>query len=212
MRRLVTASLISLVAIAQIVTVSLAQDPSPSASAAAAAGGASPAAGAGGASPAAVASPMPYADYVAALKAFTTDDPFAGVSDPPTQDELVTAFQALVSRASLEQERLDAVVPEDCYADAHQELLAYWASSTDLTGKLATELAAGTTLDELAPLVNEMDAQLYERYPIAYVEATDGSGGFQGSPFNILDALSTCEVAAEASIAPEPMPAESPAS
>ncbi len=194
MRRLVTASLISLVAIAQLASATLAQDASPSAAASAG------------------ASPMPYADYVAALQAFTTDNPFAGVSDPPTKDELVAAFERLAAKATLEQERLVAVVPEDCYAEAHQELLTYWASSTELTGQLATGLAAAASLEELVPMVNDMDAELFARHPVAYVEATDGSGGFQGSPFNILDALSTCDVAADESMAPEPMPAESPAS
>ena len=166
MRRLVTASLISLVAIAQLSVGSLAQDASPSPAATAV--------------PAAAAEPMPYADYVAALEAFTTDNPFAGVSDPPTKDELVAAFERLAAKATLEQERLVAVVPEDCYAEAHQELLAYWASSTELTGRLATGLAAAASLEELVPMVNDMDAELFARHPVAYVEATDGSGGFAG--------------------------------
>ena len=149
---------------------------------------------------------MPYAAYVDALEAFTTDDPFAGVSDPPTQEQLVAGFEQLVANATVEQERLAAVVPEDCYAEAHQELLAYWQSSIELTGQVATGLAAAATLEGLVPMVNEMDAELFARHPIAYVEATDGSGGFQGSPFNILDALATCEVEAPGSMAPESDP------
>ena len=137
MRRLVTGSLISLVAITQLAATSLAQDASPSPVATAVS--------------AAAADPMPYADYVAALEAFTTNDPFAGVSDTPTTDELVAAFETLVAKATVEQERLDAVVPEDCYAEAHAELLMYWASSTELTGQLATGLAAGGSLDALGP-------------------------------------------------------------
>jgi hypothetical protein len=184
MRRLLTGSVISLVAIVQLASASLAQDASPSAGAVS-------------------AEPMPYAAYVAALEAFTTDDPFAGVSDPPTKEQLVAGFEQLVAKATVEQERLAAVVPEDCYAEAHQQLLAYWQSSIELTGQVATELAAAATLEGLVPMVNEMDAELYARHPIAYVESTDGSGGFQGSPFNILDLLATCEVAATSSMAPE---------
>lgn len=198
MRRLVIGSLISLVAITQLAATSLAQDASPSPVAPAVS--------------AAAADPMPYVDYVAALEAFTTSDPFAGVSDTPTTDELVVAFETLAAKATAEQERLDAVVPEDCYAEAHAELLMYWASSTDLTGQLATWLATGGSLDELGPVVNDMDAELYARHPVAFVEATDGSGGLQGSPFNILTALSTCDVAAGESMAPEPMAEASPAS
>jgi hypothetical protein len=81
-------------------------------------------------------------------------------------------------------------------------LLAYWQSSIELTGQVATELTAAATLEGLVPMVNEMDAELYARHPIAYVEAADGSGGFQGSPFNILDALATCEVEGPGSMAP----------
>lgn len=184
MKRFVTGTAISLVAVLHLFTGSLAQDASPSAGAA-------------------NAEPMPYAAYVAALEAFTTDDPFAGVSDPPTQEQLVAGFEQLAANATVEQERLAAVVPEDCYAEAHRELLAYWQSSIELTGQVATELAAAATLEELVPMVNEMDAELYARHPIAYVETTDGSGGFQGSPFNILDALATCEVEAIGSMAPE---------
>ena len=29
-------------------------------------------------------------------------------------------------------------------------------------------------------MVNDMDAELFARHPVAYVEATDGSGGFAG--------------------------------
>jgi hypothetical protein len=184
MRRLLTGSVISLVAIVQLASASLAQDASPSAGAVS-------------------ADPVPYAAYVAALEAFTTDDPFAGVSDPPTQEQLVAGFEQLVANATVEQDRLVAVVPEDCYAEAHQELLAYWQSSIALTGQVATELAAATSVEGLVPMVNEMDAELYARHPFAYVESADGSGGFQGSPFNILDALATCEVAATGSMAPE---------
>jgi hypothetical protein len=187
MRRFVTGSVISLVAIVQLASASLAQDASPSAAAVS-------------------ADPIPYAAYVAALEAFTTDDPFAGVSDPPTQEELVAGFEQLVANATVEQDRLVAVVPEDCYAEAHQELLAYWQSSIELTGQLATDLAAAPSVEGLVPMVNEMDAELFARHPFAYVESVDGSGGFQGSPFNILDALATCEVAATGSMA-----AESPA-
>jgi hypothetical protein len=184
MKRFVTGAAVSLVAIAQLASAALAQDASPSAGAV-------------------NADPMPYAEYVAALEAFTTDDPFASVSDPPTRDELVAGFEQLVTNATVEQERLTAVVPEDCYAEAHQELLAYWQSSIELTGQVATELAAAATLEGLVSMVNEMDAQLYARHPIAYVESPDGSGGFQGSSFNILDALATCEVAATGSMSPD---------
>ncbi len=192
MKRFVTGAAVSLVAVMQLFTGSLAQDASPSAGAV-------------------MADPVPYAAYVAALEAFTTDDPFAGVSDPPTKEQLVAGFEQLVAKATVEQERLAAVVPEDCYAEAHQQLLAYWQSSIELTGQVATELADAATLEGLVPMVNKMDAELYARHPIAYVEATDGSGGFQGSPFNILDALATCEAAATGSMAPDPTAPESPA-
>lgn len=137
--------------------------------------------------------PLPYALYVAALEAFTEDDPFAGLSDPPTKDEIVTGIETMVANATAEQERLVAVVPEECYAEAHQELLDYWQSSIELTGEAAAQLDAAASLEAVGAIVGDIDAELQTRHPVAYVEATDGSGGFEGSSFNILEALATCE-------------------
>lgn len=137
--------------------------------------------------------PLPYAEYVAALEAFTEDDPFAGLSDPPTLEEILAGFEKLVANATVEQERLVAVQPEDCYAEAHQELLAYWQSSIEASGEAAAQLEASGSLDDLPAIADGLDETLQARHPIAYVESSDGSGGFQGSPFNILEALATCE-------------------
>jgi hypothetical protein len=141
---------------------------------------------------------MPYADYLAALQAFTRNDPFAGLSDPPTVAEIEAAVEVLLANAKVEGERLAAVVPEPCYADAHRELTAYWQSSIELYEGILPQVAAMESLEELGPVIGSLDTELYARHPIAYVERTDGSGGFQGSPFNILDALVTCDPTAGA--------------
>ncbi len=136
--------------------------------------------------------PLPYAEYVAALEAFTQDDPFVGLSDPPTKKEVLVGLRKLLASSMTEQERLLAVVPEDCYADAHAELLGYWQSSIEGVTEAAVQLKA-SSLAELISITDAMDETLQQRHPSAYVEASDGSGGFKGSPFNILAALATCE-------------------
>jgi hypothetical protein len=152
---------------------------------------------------------MPYADYRAALEAFSRNDPFAGLSDPPTVAQIEAAIGVLLANAKIEGERLAAVMPEPCYADAHGELTAYWQSSIELYEGILPQVAAMESLDELGPVIGSLDTELYARHPIAYVERTDGSGGFQGSPFNILDAMVTCDAATEASASPSPGPTAS---
>jgi hypothetical protein len=194
MKRFARGSVISLVAVLQLASASLAQDASPS-----------PATMSG--------DPLPFADYVAALDAFRDNDPFAGMGDPPTQEQVVAGFEKLVEYATIEQERLQAVVPEECYAEAHQELLGYWQSSIEVTAEAATQLATSASIEAIGPIAEAMDQILYSRHPIAYVEATDGSGGFQGSPFNILAAMATCEApepASEPEALPTSMAPESP--
>ena len=192
MRPFVSASLVSLVAVALVASPAFAQD--------------------AGASPDAAGSPvgtepLPYVEYLAALEAFTQQDPFAMFSDPPTQEEVVAGFRNLAAMATDVQVRLQGVVPEDCYAEAHEELLAYWQSSIELTEDAADQLEAATTVEEVGPIASALDEILFERHPVAYVELEDGSG-FQGSVFNILHALATCEagmpddVSAAESVAP----------
>ena len=135
---------------------------------------------------------IPFIEYVAALEAFTQDDPFAGLGDPPTKEEILAGFGMLIANATAEQGRLVAVVPEECYAAAHAELLAYWQSSIDATSEAAAQLEAAS-LEELPAIAGALDETLRTRHPIAYVEASDGSGGFEGSPFNILEALAACD-------------------
>jgi len=137
-----------------------------------------------------------YADYLDALEAFRADDPFAGLSSEATVDEVVAAIGVLITRARAEGQRLDAVVPEACYAAAHAELAAYWHASIDLYEEALPELTARASLEELVPIIGDMDAVLRERHPLAYAGEPDEGGGFGGSPFNILDALGTCEAAA----------------
>jgi hypothetical protein len=197
MRRVVSASLIALVAVAQLATLSLAQDaaasPDPSS-----------------APPVVAGEPLPYADYVAALEAFTLQpSPFAAMSDAPTKEEVVTGFRNLVAMATTEQERLAGVVPEACYAEAHEQLLAYWQSSLELTAQGADQLEAAASVEEVGPISTALDEILFQRHPVAYVEVEDGSGGFQGSVFNILDALATCDDGAAAPIEDDPASADS---
>jgi hypothetical protein len=202
MRHLVGASAISLITVLQLASGALAQDTSPSPAA--------PDGAAGSGAPVASARPtgeaIPYAEYVAALKGFTATDPFGEMGDPPTKEQVVAGFRNLVDRAADEQVRLEAVVPEDCYAAAHEELLRYWRSSIEVTAEAATRLEAAASVEEVLPISTAMDEILYARHPIAYVEVEDGSGGFRGSPFNILTALATCPAEAGSSTGRSPAP------
>ncbi len=100
--------------------------------------------------------PLPYAEYVAALEAFTQDDPFAGLSDPPTKKEVLVGLRKLRASSMTEQERLLALVPEGCYADAHAELLGYWQSSIEGVTEAAVQLKS-SSLAELISITDAMD-------------------------------------------------------
>lgn len=180
MRRALTGSVISLIVVLQLASASLAQ-------------AASPSPGTSSAPAVTVGQALPFAEYVAALEAFTETSPFGEMSDPPTKEEVVAGFRNLAAMATEEEERLAAVVPEACYAEAHAELLAYWQSSIELTLQAADQLEATAAVEEVGPIATALDEILFERHPIAYVEVEDGSGGFEGSVFNILDALATCD-------------------
>lgn len=139
---------------------------------------------------------MSYADYVAALEAFSEDDPFAGMGDPPTKKEVLAGLTRLIENGTTEQERLGAVVPEPCYVLAHVQVVTYWQSSMNAMRETAKELKAASSLAELGSIVEPLDAALYQAHPLAYSEPYVPSGGFQGTPFNILAALATCEAPA----------------
>ena len=51
-------------------------------------------------------------------------------------------------------------------------------------------------MPDMVPTLEAMDAELYARYPVAFIEPPDSAAGFQGSSQNILTALATCGVAA----------------
>lgn len=138
---------------------------------------------------------MSYADYVAALEAFSQDDPFAGMSDPPTKKEVLAGLDRMIAMGTTEQERLGTVVPESCYLLAHVQVVTYWQSSMNALRAATDELKAAS-LREIGAIVEPLDQALYEAHPLAYLEPYVPSGGFQGTPFNILAALATCETPA----------------
>jgi hypothetical protein len=138
---------------------------------------------------------MPYADYVAALEAFSDEDPFAGMGDPPTKKEVLAGLERLLAMGTAEEERLGAVVPESCYLFAHVQVVLYWQSSMNAIRETAKELKTAS-LAELGSIVEPLDEALYQAHPLAYVDPYVPSGGFQGTPFNILAALATCEAPA----------------
>ena len=98
-----------------------------------------------------------------------------------------------------EQERLLALVPEGCYADAHAELLGYWQSSIEGVTEAAVQLKS-SSLAELISITDAMD-DAPAAPPQRVRGASDGSVA-QGFALNILAALATCEAPAVGSPAP----------
>ena len=149
---------------------------------------------------------LPFDRYVATLDEFRNENPMAELSPEPTVAEVVAAIEALLVPAETQEQWLSTVVPEPCYASAHEELLAYWRSSIELYQTILPELAAAETLSAMVPVIESMDEDLRSRHPAAYVEASGAGGGLQGSASNILDVLATCEPAQEASSSPATAP------
>jgi hypothetical protein len=136
---------------------------------------------------------MAFADYVAALEAFSDDDPFAGMSDPPTRKEVLAGLRRLIANGTTEQERLEAVIPEPCYTLAHGQVVAYWQASMNAMREVVQQLKAASSLAELGSIVEPLDEALYQAHPLAYIEPYVPSTGFRGSPFNILAAIAACD-------------------
>jgi hypothetical protein len=117
------------------------------------------------------------------------------MSDPPTKKEVLAGLDRLIEMGTAEQERLAAVVPDPCYVLAHVQVVTYWQSSMNAMREAASQLKAAS-LAELGSIVEPLDAALYQAHPLAYIEPYAPSGGFQGTPFNILAAVATCELPA----------------
>ena len=152
----------------------------------------------GSSSPTAAATsvPMPFEEYVAALEASAANDPTAGLRSTSTTAEVVTALEASVALAIADQARISTIVPEPCYAEAHDAVYAYREAAIELFQDILPELAAAASVPDMVPTLEAMDAELYARYPVAFIEAPDSAAGFQGSSQNILAALASCGAAA----------------
>ena len=85
---------------------------------------------------------MPFEDYVAALEAFGANDPTAGLTTTSTTAEVVAALDASVGLAIADQVRISAIVPEPCYAEAHDAVYAYRQSVIELFQDVFPELEA----------------------------------------------------------------------
>ena len=143
----------------------------------------------------ATSEPMPFEDYVAALEAFGANDPTAGLTTTSTPAEVVAALEASVALAIADQVRISTIVPEPCYAEAHDAVYAYRQSAIELLQGILPELSVAGSVPDMVPTLEAMDAELYARHPVAFIEPPDSAAGFQGSSQNILAALATCGVA-----------------
>lgn len=139
--------------------------------------------------------PMPYAEYVAALEELQVASRavFLRLGSAPATAEVVAAYQEVIPLGQTDLRRLSGVVPEPCYATAHQEVLAYRGSVIEITEQALPQMAESETLANLTAILEVLDAGLRTRHPSAYLEGRDASAGFGGSYRNILAALTACD-------------------
>lgn len=152
---------------------------------------------------------LPYVEYVAALDELQVASraAFLRLGSAPAVAEVVAAYQEVIPLGKADLRRLTGVVPEPCYATAHQEVLAYRGSVIELIEQELPRMAESETGAELTATLEVLDAELHARHPSAYLDGPDASGGFGGSYRNILMSLAACdddEIAQPADATSEP--------
>ena len=149
---------------------------------------------------------MPYADYRAALEAFARNQRSYEGGTVPTVEETIASIEETIALARADTERLQAVVPEDCYRAAHDEMIAYRTTAIAPFEDTLPILADAEAAMGMVPFILAMDAELRTRHPDAYVEDPDNMTGFRSEPLNILGTLATCEPSVGEAVAEPPAP------
>jgi hypothetical protein len=147
--------------------------------------------------------PMPYADYRAATEAAiqAESDAQEATGSLTTVDDALVRFGASIDRAQLEVNRLKAITPEDCYADAHAEMIAYREYSIATLRDTLPLIKDAKSVMGMLPMLLAADATVRAAHPAAYVEDSSSMTGWTSKPLNILDTLAMCAFTAPVSSA-----------
>jgi hypothetical protein len=151
--------------------------------------------------------PMPYPEYRAAIDAFrqAESERQEGAGTLTTVADAVARYEESLDRQSAEVERLSAITPEPCYADAHEEYVAYLGYAVATLRDTLPLVAEAESVMGMLPMLLAADATIRAAHPLAYVEDTESLTGFRAEPTHIFDALATCAPA------PGSIPSPSPA-
>ena len=139
--------------------------------------------------------PLPYGGYLAALEEFAASSAATTEHLGPasTVADVAAAYQESLALVEADQQRMLGIVPEPCYAAAHEEVLAYRETAIEFFREALPLMAESKSVLDIFGVFEAMDADLRERHPAAYTEDPDAGGGFKGSYRTILAALVTCD-------------------
>lgn len=155
---------------------------------------------------------VPFDEYVASLQAFKAD--MAALNDSrssdgmPTVEETLGNLDASLPLYEAEIERLRAVMPEPCYAAAHEEVIGFQESTLAILGETRPLLEDVETVMGMLPFLMMAGEEIAARHPAAVVEDTSTLTGTASDLLYIIPALATCDGAdavAPATPAPETM-------
>ena len=137
----------------------------------------------------------PFADYRAAVTAFADAEASRQESAGTltTVEDAIARMDESIARQEAEGERLAAIAPEPCYADAHAEFLAFWRYRIASYKDTLPLVEGAESVIGMIPMFLAADATIRAAHPAAYVEDTTSMTGFTSEPLNILDTLASCE-------------------
>ena len=129
-----------------------------------------------------------YPEYRADLEKFEAELETAQsaiIEGAPTVEGLSKQLESLIERVEAELKRRRQVVPEPCYAAAHEEVIAYGDTSIAALKDALPQLAAASTITAVLPLITALETEIENRHPDAYAYGSQ-------STLNVLNALTTC--------------------
>jgi hypothetical protein len=154
--------------------------------------------------------PMPAAEYRAGLVAYEQAVTASSEAADEASDAMLTVanvtarLEVSVAMGKSELERLETIVPEPCYADAHAQYLDYSAYFiATMQESILPALQDANTILDIIPVANAVGAEIESRFPAFHVfpdpEATPEPNTMQiGSEaefqhLRAFDTLNTCE-------------------
>ncbi len=143
-----------------------------------------------------------YRDLLAA----DDDDEQEGI---PTVADMQAGLAVSRERLTAERDRLAAITPDPCYADAHAQYLAYADYGFELLADMDAALAKATTMFDILPLLLAAGAELEARFPAFYKPGPSPAPGTitMGGSGNVSDYVLAFDVL---NICGLPMPSASP--